>query len=267
MENFLNQLNAFICSDRFIWSLTVILVGILAYFVIIRILNSLLKHKAKHIRVARRRTTYIKMMRSVVRWGIVIIVILELLQINGVDIGSILAGLGIGAVIAGLALQDAFKDIISGFNLIVDDYFAVGDVVEYNKHCGVVLELGLKVTKIRSFKDDGIVTIANRNISEAHVVSRQLDIDLPIAYEHDTADVEAALTEVMKEASKIPAIESIEYKGLDKFDESDIKYKLRIQAKPELQSQVKRDVHHIVKAIFDERKISIPYSQITIHQG
>lgn len=264
---FMDVIVQFFTSEQFIWSLVAILVGLIIYLILARILDTMLKRKVKHIRVARRRTTYLKLARSIIRWIMIILIILALLQINGVNIGSILAGLGIGALIAGLALQDAFKDIIMGFNLIVDDYFAVGDVIKYNKHRGVVLELGMKVTKIRSLKDGGIYTIANRNITEAYVVSRQLDIDLPVAYEHNTADVEAAITEIMKASSKIPAIDSIEYKGLAKFDESDIKYKLRLQVKPQLHDQAKRDVNRIIKEVFEKRKISIPYPQAVIHKA
>ena len=263
----MEQIQAFVTSEEFFWSIVVILVGLLIYLIVMRIINAMLKRRVKHVRIARRRTTYLKMARSLVRWLMIIIIILALLQVNGVNITSLLAGLGIGAIIAGLALQDAFKDIIMGFNLIVDDYFAVGDVVEYNKHRGVVLELALKVTKIRSIKDGGIYTIANRNITEAYVVSRQLDLDLPIAYEHKTADVEVALTEAMKEMSKIPEIESVEYKGLNEFDESAINYKLRLMVKPELQDQARRDANRIIKATLEKHKISIPYPQITVHKA
>lgn len=263
----MEQIQAFLTSENFFWSIIVILTGLLIYLIVMRIINAMLKRRVKHVRIARRRTTYLKMARSLVRWLMIIIIILALLQVNGVNITSLLAGLGIGAIIAGLALQDAFKDIIMGFNLIVDDYFAVGDVVEYNKHRGVVLELALKVTKIRSIKDGGIYTIANRNITEAYVVSRQLDLDLPIAYEHKTADVEVALTEAMKEMSKIPEIESVEYKGLNEFDESAINYKLRLMVKPELQDQARRDANRIIKEALEKHKISIPYPQVTIHKA
>ena len=55
-----------------------------------------------------------------------------LLNLYGVNTTSLIAGLGIAGVALAFGLQEALKDIVSGIGIIMDNYFVVGDVVDYN---------------------------------------------------------------------------------------------------------------------------------------
>ena len=94
--------------------------------------------------------TYVRLLRSIIRYIFIIVTILIILQANGVDVSSILAGVGILGVVLGLAIQDWLKDIIRGTSILSDDYFNVGDIVKYKDIEGKVLIVGLKTTKIQS---------------------------------------------------------------------------------------------------------------------
>ena len=76
------------------------------------------------------------------------LILFIILQINGVNVSSIIAGVGVVSVIIGLALQDALKDIIMGVNVLVDDYFSLGDIVKLDDIEGKVVEIGIKNIKI-----------------------------------------------------------------------------------------------------------------------
>ena len=69
---------------------------------------------------------------------------LILLNLYGVNTTSLIAGLGIAGAVLGLALQDALKDIFNGLSIIFDNYFVVGDLVDYNGFVGTVTDFGLK---------------------------------------------------------------------------------------------------------------------------
>ncbi len=108
------------------------------------------------------------------------------MQLLGFNVSSLIAGLGVVSVIAGLALQDALKDIIMGFNIIVDNYFSVGDIIKIGDVEGKVIELGVKSTKLKDVNNDNIFVIANRNISQSLRLSDQLVVDVPVSYDEPT---------------------------------------------------------------------------------
>lgn len=254
-EKFLN-----ILRHNIIPSVITIIVGIILYLIINKAINSFLKRKT----ISNKKKTLIKLINNIVKYILLILILLVILELNGINITSIIAGLGVATLVAGLALQDALKDIIMGFNLIFDNYFSVGDVIQIDNITGKVLELGIKATKIRDIYTNSIMTIANRNIDKAIVISNWLDIDLPLPYEKSKKDIETIIKIIEKECKKVNEITNIEYKGIQEFDSSSINYKIRIYCKPEDKPQVLRDANNIIKEVLDDNKLSVPYTQIRL---
>ena len=152
-----------------------------------------------------------------------------------------------------------------GFNIVVDDYFSIGDVLKVGDVTGKILEIGLKVTKLRDVNNNNILVISNRSISQALKISNQLDLSIPLPYEEKVTKMEKILEQAVLEIKKINNVLEVKYIGIDKFDDSAINYKIRIQAKPEFQPQIKRDSNRIIKLLLDQNKVDIPYMQIDIH--
>lgn len=251
-----------IISTELIVSLIIVILGFLIYFLLKCLINKILD-KRKY--VSKKKKTYLKLFKSIFKYVILIVVVVLVLQVNGINVTSIIAGLGIASVIAGFALQDAIKDIIMGFNIIVDEYYSVGDVVRIGEIEGKVLELGLKSTKMVDINTNDIFVIANREISKSLVVSTQFDIDIPIPYKEKISRVESIIEEIISQVKDLKNITNIEYRGLNKFGESAIYYKIRMYAKAEYQPQLKRDVNRIIKLELDKNNIDIPYMQVDIH--
>ncbi len=251
-----------IISTELIVSLIIVILGFLIYFLLKCLINKILD-KRKY--VSKKKKTYLKLFKSIFKYVILIVVVVLVLQVNGINVTSIIAGLGIASVIAGFALQDAIKDIIMGFNIIVDEYYSVGDVVRIGEIEGKVLELGLKSTKMVDINTNDIFVIANREISKSLVVSTQFDIDIPIPYKEKISRVESIIEEIISQVKDLKNITNIEYRGLNKFGESAIYYKIRMYAKAEYQPQLKRDINRIIKLELDKNNIDIPYMQVDIH--
>ncbi len=259
MEFFMN----IITNKNIYISAIVIVVGIVIYLISKKIINSIMDKRSHQM--TRKRKTYARLFNNIFKYIILIIVLVTVLQINGVNVTSIITGLGLVSVIAGLALQDALKDIIMGFNIIVDDYFSVGDVVKINNIEGKVIEIGLKVTKLRDTLANNVYVIANRNISDALVISTLVDIDIPLPYEEDTKKMEKMIGNIINKIAIVENISDLEYKGIKEFGDSAIYYKIRFQCKPDLKFQAIRDANRIIKIELDKNKIEIPYKQIDIH--
>lgn len=109
-----------------------------------KIFNKAIKKIEANKKMHTKRNNIHKTNKNIINYLIIIVAILFILQLFGVNVSSIIAGLGVASVIAGLALQDALKDIIMGFNIIVDNYYSVGDVIKIGDFEGKVIELGVK---------------------------------------------------------------------------------------------------------------------------
>ena len=256
----------FITDKQVYMSLVTIAFGIFSYLILRGIIIKFFNKKKAKTKLEKRRLTYFRLISNILKYLILIIVIVIVLQINGFNVASLVTGLGIVSLVAGLALQDALKDIIMGFNLIVDEYFSVGDVVKIGDVEGVVIELGLKATKIKDIRYGNILVIANRNISNAITLSNYNDVDVPLPYESSIKDIDKIMAKIVKEIEKTDIINNPRYLGLNKFDESAILYKIVFESKPEDRFQAKREVNRIIKTMLEKEGLSIPYPQLDIHQ-
>lgn len=263
MEN----IEKFIANDKLINSILTILIGVGIYLIIEIIVNKLVEKikKKNKSNKTKKALTYAKLFKSISKYLILIFCVIVILDINGFNVSSLLAGLGIASVVVGLAIQDALKDIIMGFNILVDHYYEVGDIVKIDSVEGKVIELGLKTTKLKDINTQEIYVVANRNISKALIDSKQFDLDIPCPYDKKINEIEDILNLIIEKVKKIKGIESVEYKGIQEFADSSIKYKLRMHANPEVIPQLKRDIRVIIKKEFDKHNIEIPFMQVDVH--
>ncbi|MBR3229998.1 MAG: mechanosensitive ion channel family protein [Bacilli bacterium] len=254
-----------VLSNRIISSIIVIIVSFIIYNLINNfIINHAGKGKIKFM-ISNKSETYIKLISSILRYVFLIVTVLIVLQINNVNVSSMLAGVGIVSVVLGLAIQDALKDIIRGFSILSDDYFSVGDVIKYKDIEGKVLVIGLKTTKVRSIINQNVISISNRNIEQAQVVSSQLDIEVPLSYDFSKKNAEKVIMECVNNIKNNIDVYSSEYRGISKLDDSSINYLIRIQCNPEVKPQIRRDSICEIVDTLEKNNIEIPYRQIDIH--
>jgi len=93
---------------------------------------------------------------------------LFVLQNLGVDVTSLIAGLGIGGIAIALALQNILSDLFSSFSIYFDRPFQVGDFIAVGEFMGTVEEIGIKTTRLRSLHGEEIV-LANRDLTTARI--------------------------------------------------------------------------------------------------
>ena len=95
---------------------------------------------------------------------------LLILTVFGINPSSLIAGLGIGSAAVALAAQDFVKNLISGFSIMSDKPFLVGDWIEVGQNQGTVVEISFRCTKIQT-SDNTIVTIQNSVFTTNNVVN------------------------------------------------------------------------------------------------
>lgn len=219
-------------------------------------INNIAKNKAK---------TYIRLLKNIVRYTFVIVTVIVILRIFGVNVTSLVAGIGIAGAIIGLAIQDWLKDIIRGSSILSDNYFSVGDVVMYKEYEGKVISLGLKTTKIEELKTGNIISIANRNIDEIQVVSENVYLRIPMPYEVTVEDAEEAMNVIISKAKTVKGVKDCSYKGVAELADSSIKYMLLVKCNPAKKLQTIRNVNREILLGLKECNIQVPYNQIDIH--
>lgn len=194
----LEKINEILANKHVLLVIITIIISIVILKVKSRIFNKAIKKVGKTKDKGYRKViTYIKLTNHIINYIIIIIATLFVLQLLGFNVSSVIAGVGIVSAIVGLSLQDALKDIIMGFNIIIDSYFSVGDVIKIDDVEGKVVELGVKSTKLKDVNTENVLVIANRNIVKALRLSEQLIIDIPIPYEEKTDKIETIIDKIV----------------------------------------------------------------------
>ena len=254
-----------ILSNSIVKSVLVIIVAIAVYKVISLILNARGKRLKKLDR--KKGETYIHLIKSTLKYTVIVIAFFVLLSVNKINITSMIAGLGIAGIILGVAVQDALKDIIRGFDIISDNYFKVGDIISVNGTEGAVLEIGIKTTKIKELKTDNTLSVPNREIAAAAQVSKFVFIDIPLPYELTNKNAREIMLEICKEAESAPEVKSCNYLGVNNLDDSAIKHLIKIECKSNAKRlQIRRDALAAALLVLEKRNVSVPYTQIDIHK-
>ena len=208
---------------------------------------------------------------NIIKYIIVILIILSILSTYGINVKSIITGLGIGTAIIGLAFQDLAKDLIAGFFIITDGEYEVGDTIEIDNFMGTVISIGLRTTRIRNYKG-AIKIISNRymdniiNYSENNSLAQ---VDVSIAYECSEELIEQTFNKLFKELQgKLKyATKDLELWGVNELSDSAVVYRVVVETKPMKHFETERILKKEIKKAFDEAGIKIPYNQIEVHNG
>lgn len=196
---------------------------------------------------------------------IFIIGIITILQVNDINVSSLVTGLGIIGIIVGFALQDILKDLLMGTYIIWDHFFMLGDVIKYGNIEGKVLSFNIKVTKLQDINTGNILTISNRNISQAEVLSDWQVILVPAPYDIPAVRMRDICRIICTEIEKIDLVTSCEFQGADQFDDSKINYRLLLHCPPEYHNPVRRKAYGVIQDVFAAHDIQIPYNQLDVH--
>ena len=196
---------------------------------------------------------------------IVVVTLLMLLSEINVNTTPILTSLGVVGVALGFGAQQLVGDLLAGFFHIFENQIRVGDIAVINGTGGLVQEIRLRTTVLRSldgtvhvFRNGSINTLSNMTKGFSYYV-----VDLGVAYKEDIDRVCQVVREVGAEMQKddkyAPSIlEPVEILGVDDFADSAVVIKLRIKTLPIKQWEVGREFRRRLKYRFDQEGIEIP---------
>lgn len=242
-----------------------IIVGIISIYVVRQILYRVFKIKDR----GPRSLTIGKLISSISKYAIWFIVIMIILSELEIDITPFIASAGVLGLAIGFGAQSVVKDFISGFFIIFEESFNVGDVIEIDAFKGTVLDLGFRTTKLKDWKGD-IKIVRNGDINSLVNFSKAEStaiIDFGVSYNTDL-NVFKVKMEVFIESitgKYIVVIEPPKFVGITQLDDSSINMRIIAKTSPNQQYQVERDIRADLVLFFKENDIEIPFPQLVIH--
>ncbi|WP_088042124.1 mechanosensitive ion channel family protein [Bacillus sp. EAC] len=237
-----------------------------------KLIRKILKVNARGpLQVSERRSnTLVKLLENVLAYVVFFIAVLTILPIFGVETKGLIVGAGVGGVALGFGAQSLVKDIISGFFILFEDQFSVGDYIRIQTFEGTVQSIGLKTTKIRSgtgelhIIQNGMITeVTNFSLHNAVAL-----VDISISYEGEIEHAQAVIEEHLE---TMPAryeemVKPPEYLGIQNLGPSEVTLRIASEVKPMTQFKISRAIRKEIKEILERNNIEIPYPKMVLYR-
>jgi small conductance mechanosensitive channel len=212
-----------------------------------------------------RQLTLVPLIKSVLRYLIYFGAFVLMLGALGLNPGPVLAGAGLVGLVVGLGAQPLINDVVSGFFILFENLFLVGDYIETGSARGVVEAIDIRTTRIRD-PDGQQHILRNGQLNEIINFSKKFTfavVEVGVAYGSNLDEVYEVLREVGAKlmAQNSDVLEETEVQGLEAFGASELMIRTVTRVKPGRHAQVAREFRYLVKEYFDRHNIEIPFPQ------
>lgn len=221
----------------------------------------------------RRSETLVSVFNNTLNVFLIIIVGIMLLSELGVQTGPLIAFLSLFGIALGLGAQFIIRDIFTGFFIILENQYRIGDVVCVGKTCGLVEGISLRETILRD--DNGTVHhVSNGEIRIASNLSKfrsNINLTVSVTYESDIEKVIRVINRVGKDFArgikwKDKITSPPQFQRIEDFAQSGIVMKILGETRPLMQWDATGELRKRLKIAFDKNKIQLALPQLVIHQ-
>lgn len=227
--------------------------------------ESMLRKGGLTVQQKQRRATMVPLFASIVTYAIYFVAGVMILKVFGINPAPILAGAGIAGLAVGLGAQNLINDMVSGFFILFEEHFLVGDFIKTGDAEGWVESIDLRTTRIRDnagrhhiIRNGQIIDLVHYSKDYTNAV-----VEVGVAYESDlnkVFDVLKRVGEQIKTENDM-VLEATSVKGLDNFGESELLIRTVTRVKPSCHLPVERELRKRIKDAFDANDIEIPYAR------
>ena len=260
---------AFWAIDRFVISHSVLRVIAMAALVLfcawlIALILGAIK-PASH-----RGKTVLTLLASLTRYVAAVVILCWGLSIFGVDVNTIVASVGVLALVIGFGAESLIADMVTGFFMLFENQYNVGDIVEVNGFRGTVKEIGIRTTSIidvgknvKIVNNSDMKNILNRSDNASIAVA---SIDVP--YQTDLEKLEAQIPALMKdifERHRDLMLSEPRYLGVQSLGESGVTLKFIVEIEEGNIFTVPRVLNHDLLLGFRKLGVECPFPQLDLH--
>jgi small conductance mechanosensitive channel len=213
-------------------------------------------------RLERRAETLRHIVRSVGRTVLGLVLAMYVASELGFPLGGLLTTAGIVGLAIGFGAQSLVKDVIAGFFVLLEDQYGVGDTVRIAGLEGLVEEMTLRVTVLRSASGE-IHVVPNGTIQTVSVLSRdwrRATVDMSVAHKEEVGRVFAILSRVGERLGKDLAADILDEPtviGVEKLVGVGTKIRVGVKARPSKQAAVEYEWRRRIKEAFDQEGIQL----------
>ncbi|MFD1734959.1 mechanosensitive ion channel family protein [Bacillus salitolerans] len=234
-------------------------------------IHNIFKVRAKSPLVVteRREATLTKLLVNILTYVIYFISFIMILEVFTINVTALLAGAGVAGLAIGFGAQNLVRDVITGFFIIFEDQFSVGDYIRTGTFEGTVEEIGLRITKIKSITGEihilpngSITDVTNFSISNSVAI-----VDVSIAYEGDIDRAEAVIQDLLQElpAKYEDMVKTPELLGVQTLGASDVVLRVTSEVKPMRHFAMARAIRKELKIRLDQSGIEIPFPRMVMY--
>jgi len=261
--------------------LVILLIAVVLYFILRRVIRLLIKkHVSRQMagesdeEITKRTDTLSSILVTIGGVIVGIAAILTILPEFGVNITTLLAGLGVIGLAVAFGAQSLVRDIVSGFFILLEDQYRVGDVVDIASVGGVVQHIGLRRTVIRDL--DGVVySVPNGKVDVAGNLTKgfsRVNLNISVGYGENLGRVIEVVDKICQEMAGDPKwkadfISAPKVLRVDNLGDSGIDIKILGETKPSRQWDVMGELRLRIKSTFDEEGIEIPWPHTKVYFG
>lgn len=192
----------------------------------------------------RKQKTLLTISKSFLKYGVYLFAGIMILAELGFSTTSLLAGAGVVGLAIGFGAQGIVRDVITGFFILFEDQYSVGDYVKISGLSGVVTDIGIRVTKLRDFSGE-VHIIPNGTVEKVTNLSlgqMRAMVDVPVAYEANLNKVFRVLEETMERIKSEfqEIVEGPTILGVSNFGDSEVNIRIVAQTAPMEQWKIER---------------------------
>lgn len=241
----------------------ILVVGLIIIYIVAHIVKKLLPHK-----LSQQRKMIIN--RFVQYSGIITLLLIIVSELN-INLTAIFGAAGVIGIVVGIASQTSIGNIVSGFFLVSEKSFEIGDLIRIGDKTGFVYSIDLLSIKIKTF-DNLLLRIPNQTVISSEVTNvtrfpvRRLDFDIHVAYKEDLEKVKTALERVVKR-NPLCLDEPEPIIVFKTFGPSGINLLLGVWFEKTNYLKVKNSVFQEIKTAFEAEGIEIPFPHVSIYTG
>lgn len=249
--------------DEVLLSVISVLVGYLIYRYLTKIIQKSLEAFGKELKAPKTVKFFVGVIISV-------FVILALLSIWKVNLVPYITGLGISGIIVGLALQEPLTNFVSGILVMSTRKLFEGEVVDINGVTGVVDEIKINHSYIKSF-DGKLILIPNKSVWSGIVTKfwpgpvRRVTMDVGVSYNTDLETAFKLLQKAIEEEPLVVKEGVSNFIAFKQFGASSIDFTVYFWVERSTYFDAVNSLAFRIKKIFDENNIEIPFTQIDVH--
>jgi len=210
--------------------------------------------------------------KSVSKIVIVLVAGLTILQILGINTAPLIAGAGVAGLAISFGAQNLIRDFISGFFILLENQYKVGDVIRAAGVSGQVEDMNLRITVLRDL--EGVAHfIPNGEIKVVSNLPKEWSravINAGVAYKENLDRVVGVLNTVGQELSRDPVfgqgiLEPPQVLGVENFGDSQVTLRIVTKTRPLKQWETGRELRKRIKAAFDREGIEMPFPHRVVY--